>query len=188
MTEEKDFFYEASGLFLTENLTPIEFDDILSKGDILPVCSDYEGWDSDYLEQRIEEVACELRSAYKKGVGDKNVAELIHTFIESCKSLRDICMNFTKHYKAPFVNNLVLKDGTIIGNIYFSQGYNDWSVKVGGLEYVDWTDDVTISRGRMLGELIQDDVNLLNKYISEFGEVKPKKREIDFMGLIEEKE
>ena len=63
----KDFFYQASGLFLTEHLTSEEFDNILQKGEVLPICEDYEGWDPDYLESKINEFASELLKAYEEG-------------------------------------------------------------------------------------------------------------------------
>ena len=54
---EIDYFYEASRLFLTEPLTYDQFDETLQKGEILPICEDFEGWDPDYLESKIKELA-----------------------------------------------------------------------------------------------------------------------------------
>ena len=47
------FFREASGHFLTEELTWEEFDKILKDGEVLPAAEDFEGWDPDYLEGQI---------------------------------------------------------------------------------------------------------------------------------------
>lgn len=67
---EKDFFKQASGLFLTEALTYDEFDDILKRGECLPVTKDFENWDVDHLEHTINEFAEELEEAYNQGVAD----------------------------------------------------------------------------------------------------------------------
>ena len=67
---EKDFFKQASGLFLTEALTYDEFDEILERGECLPVTEDYEGWDVDHLENAISMFAEELEEAYNQGVAD----------------------------------------------------------------------------------------------------------------------
>lgn len=52
-----DYFYEASGFYLTEYLTYEEFDDILKRGEVLPLAADYEDWDPDYVEEQIEILA-----------------------------------------------------------------------------------------------------------------------------------
>tara|TARA_R100000951_G_C2638716_1_gene180168 strand:- start:1472 stop:1678 length:207 start_codon:yes stop_codon:yes gene_type:complete len=65
--EDKDFFYQASGLFLTKNLTSDEFDDILQEGRVLPICEDYETWDPDYLKNIIYRFSSELLKAYEEG-------------------------------------------------------------------------------------------------------------------------
>lgn len=71
MKTTTDFFEQASGLFLTENLDYGAFDDILNKGEVLPVSEDYENWDPDYLEGVIEDVAFELLKAYR--LGEKSI-------------------------------------------------------------------------------------------------------------------
>ena len=65
---ESDFFIEASGLFLTKQLTDDEFDEILDKGQVLPVCEAYEDWDTDFLERSINQTASALFTAYQEGI------------------------------------------------------------------------------------------------------------------------
>ena len=69
--EKKDFFYQASGLFLTEHLTQEQYDEKHRLGEI-PVCADYENWDVDYIEEAIVQFADELEKAYQKGKTSNN--------------------------------------------------------------------------------------------------------------------
>ena len=62
------YFKEASAHFLTEELTFEEFDKILKDGEILPICEDYEGWDVDYLEKHIKDIAETIEGAVLDGV------------------------------------------------------------------------------------------------------------------------
>jgi hypothetical protein len=182
-----DFFYQASGIFLTENLTANEFDDILSKGDILPVCSDYESWDKDYLEERIHEVASELKIAYEKGIDNNEMSSKIIHFIKLCKDVKEMCLQ-RRSCKDDGFNSLVLKKGTIIGNIYFTTDYQDFSVKVGGLEYASWKNSLEIENNCFNESGIDRELNLILQYINESGDLKPKKRSVNFMELMEKKE
>lgn len=188
MTKEKDFFYEASGLFLTENLTLHEFDDILSKGDILPICSDYEGWDSDYLEQRIEEVACKIQSAYEKGANENDLYKSIDIFIKLCEKTR--ILHSSPNMKVKDSSFTILKDSknTRIGNIYFTKNYEDFSVKVGGVEYASWTNSITLSKHGNEKEGLNSVINLLSDCISFIENGGNKKRTLNINQLLKTKE
>lgn len=161
-----DFFYQASGIFLTENLTANEFDDILSKGDILPVCSDYESWDPDYLEERIDEVADELRQAYHKGlVVDSSV--VLNYFADLCKTLRQLCTSPNDiTMKDSSFNRIKDNDGNELVIVYFSENFVDWSVKSNEIEYNSWTDNFNINYG-FKKEDIDKAIHLLNQAISQ---------------------
>lgn len=63
-----DYFYEASGWFLTENLTWEELDKLGHDGIPLPLSEDYENWDFDYVEERIEMLAEDMERIAKKAV------------------------------------------------------------------------------------------------------------------------
>lgn len=188
MIKEKDFFYEASGLFLTENLTPNEFDDILSKGDILPVCSDFEGWDSDYLEQRIDEVACELRSAYKKGANENDLYKSIDTFVQLCEKTR--LLHSSPKMKVKDSSFTILKDSnnTRIGNIYFTKNYEDFSVKVGDMEYASWTNSIMLSKHGNEKEDFNSVINLLSDCISFMESGGNKRRTLNINEVLKTKE
>ena len=142
---KKDFFYKASGLFLTENLTPIEFDDILSKGDILPVCSDYEGWDSDYLEEKIGEVASELELCYNEGVAEsKSLSDFIPSFISLAKQVSLKCSLKPDVYKSDGFTDLFDKHINLIGRVYFNDHHKTWSLAINGIEYANYSGNMEI--------------------------------------------
>ena len=142
MKEEKDFFYKASGIFLTEHLTLREFDDILSKGDILPVCSDYESWDKDYLEERIHEVADELRMSYNEGIySSDSLSKFMTSFIVVAKQVSNKCSLRRDLYKLGF-SKLVNRANNKIGGIYFADDYETWSVEVNDIEYMSYSNKV----------------------------------------------
>tara|TARA_R110002049_G_scaffold116934_1_gene269800 strand:- start:571 stop:1137 length:567 start_codon:yes stop_codon:yes gene_type:complete len=188
MTKEKDFFYEASGLFLTEGLTVNEFDDILSKGDILPVCSDYEGWDSDYLEQKIQEVACELRSAYKRGADENDLYKSVDIFIKLCEKTR--ILHSSPNMKVEDSTFTILKDSnnTRIGNIYFTKNYEDFSVKVGEIEYASWTNSITLSKHGDEKEDFDSVISLLSDCISFIESGGNKRRTLNINEVLKTKE
>jgi hypothetical protein len=161
-----DFFKQASGLFLTEHLTQEEFDNILSKGDILPVCSDYESWDPDYLEQRISEVDDELRQAYHKGIlQDSSV--VLNYFGDLCKILRKLCTapNDIKMRDSAF-NKIKDNNGNELVVVYFSENFDDWSVKSNEIEYNSWTDNFNINYG-FKKEDVDKAIYLLDQAISQ---------------------
>lgn len=182
-----DFFHQASGLFLTEYLTIDEFDKIVSKGDCLPVCSDYEYWNSDQLEDRIKEVASQLKKAYDKGIEDESRIDLDIDFIQLAKDLKSICVKFPE-YKEDSFSNLVLDDGAIIGNIYFSKGHTGWSVRVGGLKYTSWTEGLLINMESRLFTNRIADIARLREYIAQVSKLVPKRRSLDFTKLTKTKE
>lgn len=139
MKEEKDFFYKASGIFLTENLTLREFDDILSKGDILPVCSDYENWDKDYLEERILEVADELEMSYNQGISSSDsLSKFMKSFIVVAKQVSSKCALRRDLYRLGF-SKLLNRVNDQIGGIYFADDYETWSVEVNDIEYMSYS-------------------------------------------------
>lgn len=139
MKEEKDFFYKASGIFLTENLTLREFDDILSKGDILPVCSDYENWDKDYLEERILEVADELEMSYNQGISSSDsLSKFMKSFIVVAKQVSSKCALRRDLYRLGF-SKLLNRVNDQIGGIYFADDYETCSLEVNDIEYMSYS-------------------------------------------------
>jgi len=59
-------FELATGLFLADYMSKDEVNRMLDKGECLPVCQDYEDWDTDYLLKKIEEVESTILKYHNK--------------------------------------------------------------------------------------------------------------------------
>jgi len=143
--KKQDFFYKASGLFLTENLTLNEFDYILSKGDILPISSDYESWDVDYLEEKIRDVASDLELFYNKGAVESNsISSFIESFVSVAKEVSDKCKLRPEVYKPDGFTNIFDTNKKLIGRVYFNDNYATWTIGINEIEYTNYSEKIEI--------------------------------------------
>lgn len=60
------FFSLASGHFLTEFISLDKYEDILSKGDSIPLTEDFQDWDVEFMKELILSIANDFLSEYKQ--------------------------------------------------------------------------------------------------------------------------